>query len=64
MVIITENIMNGKWFPVKDKEFRFSHISFKLKDIKLTERQPSGTTGERSRTIRQRERRQIGSRKK
>jgi len=33
MVVITENIMNGKRFPGKDKEFRFGHISFKLKDI-------------------------------
>lgn len=63
MVVITENIINGKLFPGKDKEFRFGHISFKLKDIKLTERQPSGTTGERCRTIRWRERRQIGNRK-
>lgn len=64
MVVITENIMNGKWFPGKDKEFRFGHTSFKLKDIKLTERHPRGTTGERCRTMRWRERRQIGNRKK
>ena len=64
MVVITENIMNGKWFPGKDKKFGFGHISFKLKDIKLTERQPSGTSGETCRTIRWRERRQIGNRKK
>lgn len=56
--------MNGKSFPGKDKEFRFGHISFKLKYIKLTERQSSGTTGERCRSIRWRERRQIGNRKK
>lgn len=64
MVVITENIMNGIWFPGKDKEFRFCHISFKLEDIKLTERQATGTTRERCRTIRWRERRQIGNRKK
>lgn len=64
MVVITENIMNGIWFPGKDKEFRFCRISFKLKDIKLTERQATGTTRERCRTIRWRERRQIGNRKK
>lgn len=62
-MVITENVMNGKWFPGKDKEFRFGHISFKLKVIKLTERQPSGTTGERCRTIRRRERRQTENRK-
>lgn len=47
MVVITENITNGKWFPLKDKKFRFGHISFKLIVIKLTERQISGTTGGR-----------------
>lgn len=56
--------MNGKWFPLKDKKFRFGHISFKLIVIKLTERQTSGTTEGRYRTIRWRKRRQIGSRER
>lgn len=63
MVLITENVRNGKWFLEKDKEFGFGHIIFKLKNIKLTERQLSGTTGERCRTMRWRKRRQTGKRK-
>lgn len=63
-MVITETTMNGKWFPGKDKEFRFGHISFTLKDTKLTERQASVTSGERCRTIRRKERRQIRNRRK
>lgn len=55
---------NGKWLPLKDKKFRFGRISFKLIVIKLTERQTSRTIGGRSRTIRWRERRQIGSKER
>lgn len=64
MVVIRENVMNGKWLIGKEKELRLGRMSFKLNDIKLTEGQPSGTTGERCRTITQRERRQMRNRKK
>lgn len=56
--------MNGKWFPGKDNAFRIGCINFKWKDIKLTDRQPHRTTGERCRTIRMKEKRHTGNRKK